>query len=177
MNTPTLIDVPDNVAELLLDEGLRIIPEAFEQIGMDRKFPKTTGDVLTLTVAMGYDCTYRHLTQIVFDDQFEPPTKFSNAYAWQIDDVVRLIRYLDRKRRWLPGFHRSRKTDAELQRDERNAAKGMAMLETLLTHSFEELEDKFAAASDESFRELIRMAHSLKRAGHEPASRYTPTTN
>ncbi len=121
-------------------------------------YPKATREVLLLLASMGWDCLPAQLTAFIDSGQFEAPEKIFDLHAWQAQDIAQLMRFLDKKRMWLVGFHADQKTETEIEHDEAEAAKGMQMLAYYQRMPREELQHRLGEARTSPTRELMSAA-------------------
>lgn len=158
----TTIHTDPQFRERLAAETERTLNVCWNLHGELPVYPKATREVLLLLASLGWDCLPNNLDEYIESGEFNPPAKIFNLYAWQAEDVARLMRFLDEKRKWLVGFHVDMKTEIEIAHDEAEAAKGMQMLEYYQRLPREELEHRLSEARTSPTRELLTAAMRLQ---------------
>ena len=77
-------------------------------------WPLKTRDVFSVLRQVGYAATQKALDYCVARYGLAGPKKIGGRLAWTAEDVAEFALYLERLRRWLPGFHAKKKTWHEL---------------------------------------------------------------
>jgi len=160
-NIGTTIEVPDNFYDMLVEDAGGVLDGARSILGLPPRPEKlTTLDSLQLVTSFGYDILPHAVVRMIDRGELPCPARFGIELAWTNADICSLMLILDEKRKWLPGFHKSRKTNRELARDEREAGAAMKMISFLETLSGDELIQRLDESHEPKMQMLIR--HTLR---------------
>lgn len=158
------IDVPENFLELLEEQTENVICSALARMGVPLEWPRHTDEVIALCVAFGYRVDVRMLQDGLLSGEFKSPDWFGSAIAWRLNDIKRLILWLDEQQSWLLCCHPHRKSQHQLRVESEQLSQLAASVDYYQSLDFPELEQLLASSQDTEMRTKILTAIREKRS-------------
>ena len=149
-------EVPDEFRAMLMENPERLLSGFYDVAGLPSDRPLTFPEAIAVVNAFGYDCEPLDVPLIVSESELWDADILNGELRWSYENVADLILALDDKRRWLIGFHESRKTPQELLEEKKALAEGRVIGNWIVSRRpMTEIKARKVAADEEPMRSAL----------------------